>query len=140
LRDHQTLVMANMIAQAEAFMQGRSEAEVIERLDASATDFEHQKAIAPFRSFAGSVPSNTILIERLTPYNLGALLAMYEHTVFVQGVIWNINSFDQWGVELGKELAQKIIPELRDGVDTSAHDGSTVELMQRFRAVYQSPD
>lgn len=139
LRDHQTLVLSNMIAQAEAFMQGRSQQQVLDRLDPAAPGYAHQQAISLFRSFEGGVPSNTILIDKLSPFNLGALLAMYEHTVFVQGVVWNINSFDQWGVELGKELAQKIIAEFHNGIDLDAHDSSTVALMQHFKAGYQEP-
>jgi glucose-6-phosphate isomerase len=93
----------------------------------------------PHRVFEGNRPSNTILAERLTPATLGALVALYEHCVFTQGTIWNINSFDQWGVELGKVLAQRIIPELESqGAPTLSHDSSTNTLIRRYRTLKQA--
>ena len=89
--------------------------------------------LLPHKVFPGNKPTNTLLFDRLTPHTLGMLIALYEHKVFVQGVIWNINSFDQWGVELGKQLAGKILPELRDGSLPPAHDASTAGLIDHFR-------
>ena len=91
--------------------------------------------LVPHRVFEGNRPSNTILVDRLTPAALGKLVALYEHSVFTQGVIWDVDSFDQWGVELGKALAQRIIPELEGGAEPSAsHDSSTMNLISRYRA------
>src|SRR5262249_14268722 len=92
-------------------------------------------SLVPHRTFPGNRPSNTILADRLTPDTLGKLVALYEHSVFTQGVIWNIDSFDQWGVELGKKLAQRIIPELETGAEPDlGHDGSTNTLIRRYRS------
>jgi glucose-6-phosphate isomerase len=114
---HQDLLTANLFAQTEALAFGRAAPEG-----------------EPYRNFAGNHPTNTILAERLTPFTLGQLVAVYEHKVFTQGTIWNINSFDQWGVELGKQLAQAIIPELSgDGEPELAHDTSTNSLIRRYR-------
>jgi glucose-6-phosphate isomerase len=97
-------------------------------------------AVVPHRVFDGNRLSNTILAERLTPYTLGALVALYEHSVFTQGAIWNIDSFDQWGVELGKVLAQQILPELDTTVEpTLGHDSSTNELIRRYRKMSETP-
>ncbi|MEO7761816.1 MAG: glucose-6-phosphate isomerase [Casimicrobiaceae bacterium] len=120
------LLMANVIAQGEALAFGKTTAEVL----AAGTD----AALAPHRTFAGNRPSNTILAEKLTPHSLGALVALYEHSVFVQGVIWNIDSFDQWGVELGKQLAKATIAELTASSEPElAHDSSTNALIRRYR-------
>jgi glucose-6-phosphate isomerase len=124
--DQHDLLMANLFAQTEALAFGKSEAQV--EAEGIAPD------LAPHRSFDGNRPSNTILARRLTPEALGALVALYEHSVFTQGVIWDIDSFDQWGVELGKQAAQRIIGELRAGADKSPpHDGSTRALIERYR-------
>ncbi len=124
---HHDLLMANVFAQAEALAFGKTRAEV----EAEGTP----AAIVPHRVFSGNRPSNTLLLERLTPHALGALVALYEHVVFTQGAIWNIDSFDQWGVELGKVLAQRIIPELEaTGTPNLSHDGSTNALITRYRA------
>jgi glucose-6-phosphate isomerase len=123
---HHDILMANVFAQAEALALGKTAAEV----KAEGTSGE----LAPHRVFEGNRPSNTLLAERLTPEILGALVALYEHSVFTQGVIWNINSFDQWGVELGKALAQRIIPELESPTEPALkHDGSTNQLIRRYR-------
>jgi glucose-6-phosphate isomerase len=115
--DHQNLLTANLFAQTEALAFGRPAPEG-----------------EPYRTFAGNHPTNTILVDRLTPYTLGQLVAIYEHKVFTQGTIWNINSFDQWGVELGKQLATAIIPELEPGPDPAlSHDSSTNALIRRYR-------
>ena len=123
---HHDLLLANLLAQSEALAFGKTEAEVrAEGVPA------HQ---VRHRVFEGNRPSNTILAERLTPETLGALIALYEHKVFVQGTIWRVNSFDQWGVELGKVLASRIVPELQgDGTAPLAHDSSTNALLQRVR-------
>jgi glucose-6-phosphate isomerase len=94
----------------------------------------------PHRTFEGNRPTNTLLVERLTPHTLGLLVALYEHSVFTQGVIWNIDSFDQWGVELGKVLANRIVPELASAMDPKPlHDSSTNTLIRRYRRLRKSP-
>lgn len=128
LDDQHDMLIANMLAQAEALAFGKTVEEVV----AEGTP-EHQRA---FRVFEGNRPSNVLLLERLTPAALGKLIALYEHKVFVQGVIWNIDSFDQWGVELGKVLANRIIPELAGGPEPPlGHDSSTNALIRRYRAL-----
>jgi glucose-6-phosphate isomerase len=123
---HHDLLMSNLFAQSEALAFGKTEKEVL----AEGTP----PALAPHRVFEGNRPSNTILAERLTPETLGALVALYEHSVFTQGAIWNIDSFDQWGVELGKVLAQKTAAELESaGEPELAHDSSTNALIRRYR-------
>jgi glucose-6-phosphate isomerase len=123
--DHHDKFMANYFAQTEALAFGKSEAEVM----AEGTPAK----LVPFKVFTGNRPTNSILAERLTPKMLGALIALYEHKIFVQGVIWNVYSFDQWGVQLGKLLANKILPELKDKNVPLKHDSSTTELITRYR-------
>lgn len=135
LRDHQSLLFSNLIAQSEALMKGRNLDEVLENLPPDHPDYDHQQLIARYRTFRGNTPSNTLLIDKLTPYNFGALLAMYEHKVFVQGVIWNINSFDQWGVELGKELASRVQRDLLHGQNVEGHDPSTTGLLKHYMKI-----
>jgi glucose-6-phosphate isomerase len=126
IRDHQDLLMSNVFAQAEALAFGKTEEEV--RAEGTA------EAVVSHRIFEGNRPTNVILAERLTPHALGALVALYEHSVFTQGTVWSINSFDQWGVELGKELAQRIVPELTSEAEPElAHDSSTNALIRRYR-------
>ena len=123
---HHDMLLANVLAQAQALAFGKSADEV--RAEGT------PEALLPHRVFEGNRPSNTVLAEQLTPATLGALVALYEHSVFTQGVIWNIDSFDQWGVELGKVLAQRIIPELEDNAEPAlAHDSSTHALLRRLR-------
>jgi len=118
--------MANLFAQTEALAFGKTEDEV----EAEGVP----TWLVPHRTFDGNRPSNTILAERLTPQTLGALVALYEHSVFIQGAIWNIDSFDQWGVELGKALAQRMVPELETAEEPHlAHDSSTNALIRRYR-------
>jgi glucose-6-phosphate isomerase len=117
--------MANVFAQGEALAFGKTADEL--RAEGVA------EALVPHRTFAGNRPSNTLLLPRLTPGALGRLVALYEHVVFTQGAIWGINCFDQWGVELGKALAQRIVPELRDDSVPPAHDSSTNTLIRRYR-------
>ena len=128
LRDHHDLLMSNVFAQAEALAFGKTEEEV--RADGTPEE------IVPHRVMEGNRPTNTILAERLTPRILGTLVALYEHSVFTQGVVWSIDSFDQWGVELGKALASRIIPELASAQEPElAHDSSTNALIRRYRAM-----
>jgi glucose-6-phosphate isomerase len=128
LRDHHDLLMSNVFAQAEALAFGRTEEEV--RAEGTS---DH---VAPHRVMEGNRPTNTLLAEALTPHVLGQLVALYEHSVFTQGVIWSIDSFDQWGVELGKALAQRIIPELEAAEDPKLeHDSSTNSLIRRYRSM-----
>lgn len=129
--DHHNKLLANFIAQTEALMTGKSEAQVMAELKNSSLAEKHQKNLAPFKIFLGDKPTNTILIEQLNPKNLGALIALYEHKIFVQGVIWNINSYDQWGVELGKELARKVLNDI-EGRKKSFHDPSTLKLLSKI--------
>ena len=128
---HHRLLLANCFAQSEALMVGKSTAQVRAELAAQRMSEAEMAALTPHKVFAGNRPSNTILLPELTPKSLGALITLYEHKVFVQGVIWNVNSFDQWGVELGKQLAKTIDGELKSGAVSGAHDGSTTALMRR---------
>jgi glucose-6-phosphate isomerase len=128
----QAKLLANGIAQAEALMVGRSEAEVRAELEAKGIEPGEIDALAPQRTFPGNRPTTTIVVDRLTPHALGALIALYEHKTFVEGVIWRINSFDQWGVELGKTLAVRVLGELEGGA-TRAHDPSTMALIARLK-------
>ena len=130
---HHRLLLANCFAQSEALMVGKSADQVRAELAPPDVGTSKVDALAPQKVFAGNRPSNTILLPELTPASLGALIALYEHKVFVQGVIWNVNSFDQWGVELGKQLAKTIDGELKSGVVSGAHDGSTTALIARAR-------
>lgn len=125
---HQERLFANMLAQAEALMCGRSHDAVM-----AEAKTEHEQSIVPYRVFKGNVPSSLLLFDNITPYNLGMLVALYEHKVFVQGVIWHLNSYDQWGVELGKVLAKNILHDLTNSDDASEHDASTEGLMQHFK-------
>ena len=123
---HHDLLMANVFAQTEALAFGKT----AEQVKAEGTP----DWLVPHRVFEGNRPSNTILLDRLTPEALGKLVALYEHSVYTQGVIWNIDSFDQWGVELGKVLAQRIIPELESKTEPKLeHDSSTNTLIRRYR-------
>jgi glucose-6-phosphate isomerase len=132
--EHHNMLLSNFFAQTEALMNGKTEEEVIAELKkAGKTDDEISK-IAPFKVFEGNRPTNSILVKKITPRTLGSLIAMYEHKIFVQGIIWNIYSFDQWGVELGKQLAGKILPELKDNAEVSSHDSSTNGLINQYKA------
>jgi len=128
-----TKLVANVIAQAEALMVGRGAAEVRAELEAKGSSPSEIEALVPQRSFPGDRPSSFILMDRLTPEHLGALIALFEHKVFVEGVIWGINSFDQWGVELGKSLAARVLGELEGGAP-AAHDPSTADLIARLKS------
>ena len=132
-KDHHDKLMANFFAQTEALMSGKTEAQVREELSAKGLSGEALEKLVPFKIFRGNKPTTTLLIDKLTPKTLGALVAMYEHKIFVEGVVWNIFSYDQWGVELGKQLATVILDEM----DTSSpvkHDSSTAQLLARFKS------
>ena len=130
--DHHAKLLANCIAQGEALMRGKTLAEARTELEAAGEDGATIERLAPHKVFPGNRPSTTLLVDRLTPERLGALLALYEHRIFVQGVIWDLNSFDQWGVELGKQLAGTILQELEGGA-SAPHDASTAALVASCR-------
>ncbi len=132
LPDQHQLLLSNCIAQSESLMKGKSLDEVKDELRAKGLAERDIEDLAPFKVFAGNRPSNTLMLDELTPKTLGSLIALYEHKVFVQGVIWDINSFDQWGVELGKELAKTVADELDAGLKVSSHDSSTNGLLNRI--------
>ena len=133
LSDHHEKLLSNFFAQTEALMNGKSYDEVVSELKGSGTSEQEIDKIAPFKVFAGNKPTNSILFKKLTPRTLGSLIAMYEHKIFVQGVLWNIYSFDQWGVELGKQLAKRILPELLNDQEIDAHDSSTNHLINTYK-------
>ncbi len=130
-KDHQDKLMANFFAQTEALMNGKTETDVLEELKSKNLSEDKIKQLVPFKVFSGNKPTTTILIDKLTPKSLGALVSMYEQRIFVQGVIWNIFSYDQWGVELGKQLATKILNEI-DNSQISDHDSSTKTLLKKY--------
>ena len=131
--DHHSILLSNFFAQTEALMNGKTREDVVAELKASGkTDLEIEK-LASHKIFAGNKPTNSILFKKLTPKILGSLIALYEHKIFVQGVIWNIFSFDQWGVELGKQLANRILPEIKDDQPVYSHDSSTNGLINAFK-------
>jgi len=136
LRDglHQTLLLCNFLAQTEALMKGKSKAEVEKELKAEGKSEQEIEKIGPHKEFTGNRPTNSIMVDNVSPFTLGALLAMYEMKIFTQGVIWDINSFDQWGVELGKQLAKAIEPELKDSTSVSSHDSSTNALINHIKS------
>ncbi|WP_409421537.1 glucose-6-phosphate isomerase [Pseudaeromonas sp. ZJS20] len=132
--DHHPKLLANFFAQTEALAFGKSKEQVEAEFVAAGKTLEQVKDLVPFKVFEGNRPTNSILFKKLTPETLGALIAMYEHKIFVQGAIWNIFSFDQWGVELGKQLANKILPELNTSETVSSHDCSTNGLINTWKA------
>jgi len=131
--DHHRILLSNFFAQTEALMMGKGKEEVLSDLFEEGKQKDDIKRLWPFRAFEGNRPTNSILFKQLTPRTLGSLIAMYEHKIFVQGVIWNIFSFDQWGVELGKQLAKKILPELKTNEPVSSHDSSTNGLINAYK-------
>lgn len=133
IHDHHPILMSNFFAQTEAMMNGKSLDEVKEELKKSGLKPEEIEKLAPFKVFEGNVPTNSILVEEIDPFTLGQLIALYEHKIFVQGYIWNIYSFDQWGVELGKQLAKRILPELLNNEKITSHDSSTNGLMNKYK-------
>tara|TARA_R110002167_G_scaffold303430_2_gene507689 strand:- start:367 stop:1056 length:690 start_codon:yes stop_codon:yes gene_type:complete len=130
--DHHNKLMANFFAQTEALMNGKTTEEVLSELKGKNLSEEEISALLPYKVFAGNKPTNTFLIDKLTPHSLGALISAYEHKIFVQGVVWNIFSYDQWGVELGKQLATNILKDIND-LGISDHDSSTLSLLQKFK-------
>ncbi|SES92969.1 glucose-6-phosphate isomerase [Nitrosomonas marina] len=131
--NHHLLLLANFFAQTEALMRGKNEDEVRNDLESEGLSSEYIEKLLPHKTFPGNRPTTSILYKKLTPRTLGTLIAMYEHKVFVQSVIWNINPFDQWGVELGKQLSNKILPELEQSGPVSTHDVSTNGLINFFK-------
>jgi len=131
---HHTILLSNFFAQTEALMLGKTPAQVREELEKEGLDALEIERLLPHKVFAGNKPSNSILFQRLTPRVLGSLLAMYEHKIFVQSVIWDVNAYDQWGVELGKELARKILPELMFDNEVNSHDASTNGLINYYKS------
>jgi glucose-6-phosphate isomerase len=133
LGDHHAKLLSNFFAQTEALMTGKAQEQVEKELKEAGMSKEAIAFLAPFRAFDGNRPTNSILFRMVTPRTLGSLIAMYEHKIFVQGIIWNIYSFDQWGVELGKVLAKKILPELQSTEEITSHDASTNALINYFK-------
>lgn len=132
--DHHPILLSNVFAQAEALMKGKTAAEVRAEFEAQGVDEEKIQKLLQHKIFSGNRPSNMVLVEKIDPRTLGRLIAMYEHKIFVQGVIWNVNSYDQWGVELGKQLAKKILPEIKSASQITSHDCSTNGLINAARA------
>ncbi len=131
--DHHMKLLSNFFAQTEALAFGKTREEVEREFLEAGEDLDEVADLIPHKIFEGNRPSNTFLLKKVTPYALGMLIALYEHKIFVQGVIWNIYSFDQWGVELGKHLARKILPQLRDDESITGHDSSTNGLIERYK-------
>ncbi|MBI9017798.1 MAG: glucose-6-phosphate isomerase [Phycisphaerae bacterium] len=131
--DHHLKLLSNYFAQTEALMKGKDAATVTAELKAAGKSEEEIEFLLPFKIFDGNVPTNSFLLEQLTPRSLGSLVAAYEHKIFTQGVIWNIFSFDQWGVELGKQLANQILPELQEDDQINSHDSSTNGLINAYK-------
>ncbi len=131
-KDHHNKLMANFFAQTEALMNGKTSEEVRLELESQGLTEDGIAALLPFKVFEGNKPTNTLLIKKLTPKNLGSLIALYEHKIFVQGIIWNIFSYDQWGVELGKQLAKNILQDIESS-EIGKHDSSTLNLLQFFK-------
>jgi glucose-6-phosphate isomerase len=131
--EHHTLLLANFLAQTEALMTGKTEAEARQELEAAGMTGAALAALLPHKVFPGNRPTNSILYQKLDPRTLGKLIALYEHKIFVQGIIWNVNSYDQWGVELGKKLASAILPELRAAGEVTGHDASTRGLINEIK-------
>ena len=133
LGDHHRILLSNFFAQTEALMKGKTEAEVRTELQAGGLNGEGLEKLVPHKVFEGNRPTNSILFQKLTPRTLGSLIAMYEHKIFTQGILWRINSFDQWGVELGKQLAKAILPELENAGAVTTHDSSTNGLIAYYK-------
>ena len=131
-KEHHEKLMANFFAQTEALLNGKTKEEVLAELTAKGMEASQIEKLLPYKIFEGNKPTNTILIDKLTPESLGALIALYEHKIFVQGVIWNIFSYDQWGVELGKQLATKILTDIKSS-EIAEHDASTTNLLRYFK-------
>jgi glucose-6-phosphate isomerase len=133
ISDHHEKLLSNFFAQTEALMNGKTEDEVKMELKKAGKSGEEISKLAPYKIFSGDRPTNSILLKKITPFALGQLIAVYEHKIFVQGMIWNIFSFDQWGVELGKQLANNILPELKNEETVFGHDSSTNGLINAYK-------
>ncbi|MBP6704388.1 MAG: glucose-6-phosphate isomerase [Vicinamibacteria bacterium] len=131
--EHHQILLSNFFAQTEALMKGKTAAEVRDELTAQGMSGEELEKLVPHKVFTGNRPTNSIMVKKLTPRVLGSLIALYEHKIFTQGIVWNINSFDQWGVELGKQLAKTILPELSGPGAVSSHDSSTNGLINHYK-------
>jgi glucose-6-phosphate isomerase len=131
--DHHEKLLSNFFAQTEALMNGKREEEAEKELETQGLYAEQIAQLLPYKVFSGNKPTNSILVKKITPYTLGELIALYEHKIFTQGIIWNIYSFDQWGVELGKQLAGNILPELQTDEVVSKHDASTNGLINAWK-------
>ena len=140
LKQQHDIMMSNFFAQTEAMMRGRTLEETCEAIQASGLDVDDVHDRLAHMVFEGNHPSNTILLKRLTPFNLGSLIALYEHKIFVQGIVWNLNSYDQWGVELGKQLARKILNEFESEDASAVHDASTSNLIRYYLEFSRTPD
>jgi glucose-6-phosphate isomerase len=132
--DHHVKLLSNFFAQTEALLNGKSENEVMVEFMKTSMDEKDVKRLTPYKVFEGNKPTNSFLLKEINPFNLGSLIALYEHKIFVQGVIWNVFSFDQWGVELGKQLANKVLPELENNDTINSHDASTNGLINAYKA------
>ena len=135
--EHHELLLANCLAQSEALMRGRTIVEAREEMKGQGKSAREIESLAPHKVFPGNRPSNTILYRRLDPQTLGRIIALYEHKVFVQGTIWGINSFDQWGVELGKTLATQLLPIVQGKAPATGRDASTAGLVEQIRRLRQ---
>jgi glucose-6-phosphate isomerase len=135
LGEHHPILISNFLAQTEALMRGKTAAEARVELSAAGVSGDMLEELVPAKTFSGNRPTNSFIYPKLTPYVLGALIALYEHKIFTQGVIWQINSFDQMGVELGKQLAKKILPELTDDKPVTGHDASTNGLINAYKTL-----
>ncbi|WP_316822206.1 glucose-6-phosphate isomerase [Pedobacter gandavensis] len=133
LGQHHPILLSNFFAQTEALMNGKTKEQVVAELEKEGKSKEEIEKLAPFKVFEGNRPTNSILLKKVTPFSLGSLIAIYEHKIFVQGIIWNIFSFDQWGVELGKQLAKSILPELEGNQEVQSHDASTNGLINQYK-------
>ncbi len=131
--EHHQILLSNFFAQTEALMKGKTREEARAELQRAGMSGEGLEKLLPHRVFEGNRPTTSILVKKITPRTLGSLIALYEHKIFVQGILWNINSFDQWGVELGKQLAKAILPELKNGGEVSSHDSSTNGLIDYYK-------
>jgi len=129
--EHHPILLSNFFAQTEALMNGKTKEVVAKELEGM--EKSEREKLVPFKVFDGNRPTNSFLLKKITPFSLGSLIALYEHKIFVQGIIWNIFSFDQWGVELGKQLAKKVLPELQDDAEVSSHDTSTNGLINTYK-------
>jgi glucose-6-phosphate isomerase len=132
---HHMLLLANCLAQSEALMRGRTLAEVRDELKAAGMAADEIARLAPHKVCAGNRPSNTLLYRRLDPHTLGMIVALYEHKIFVQGTVWGIDSFDQWGVELGKTLASELLPMVEKGAPAGGRDASTAGLIAAIKTL-----